>query len=104
LVNMAMVMIASSAFHAGHPEVAEIETAYYTLPTLLGIGAAGVVLVSLIAPGVASSTVGPMAGQMIMQGFIGFRIPVWVRRLGTMLPGPGVVAPRAHRHHAPGTR
>ena len=85
-------MMASSAFHAGHPEVAEIETAYYTLTPLLGIGAAGVFLVSLIASGVASSTVGTMAGQMIMQGFIGFRIPVWVRRLVTMLPALVVVA------------
>jgi manganese transport protein len=92
LVNMAMVMMASSAFHAGHPEVAEIETAYYTLTPLLGIGAAGVFLVSLIVSGVSSSTVGTMAGQMIMQGFIGFRIPVWVRRLVTMLPALVVVA------------
>ena len=86
LVNMAMVMMASSAFHAGHPEVAEIETAYHTLTPLLGIGAAGVFLVSLIASGVSSSVVGTMAGQMIMQGFVGFRIPIWVRRLVTMVP------------------
>jgi manganese transport protein len=39
-----MVMMASSAFHAGHPEVAEIETAYHTLTPLLGVGAAGVFL------------------------------------------------------------
>ena len=44
LVNMAMVMMASSAFHAGHSDVAEIETAYHTLTPLLGIGAAGVFL------------------------------------------------------------
>ncbi len=80
LVNMAMVMMASGAFHAGHPDVAEIETAYHTLTPLLGIGAAGVFLLSLIASGVSSSTVGTMAGQMIMQGFVGFRIPIWVRR------------------------
>jgi manganese transport protein len=92
LVNMAMVMMASSAFHAGHPEVAEIETAYHTLTPLLGVGAAGVFLVSLIASGISSSTVGTMAGQMIMQGFIGFRIPIWVRRLVTMLPALAVVA------------
>ena len=92
LVNMAMVMMASSAFHAGHPEVAEIETAYYTLTPLLGIGAAGVFLVALMASGISSSAVGTMAGQMIMQGFIGFRIPVWVRRLVTMLPALVVVA------------
>ncbi len=92
LVNMAMVMMASGAFHAGHPEVAEIETAYHTLTPLLGAGAAGVFLVSLIASGVSASTVGTMAGQMIMQGFVGFRIPVWVRRLVTMLPAFVVVA------------
>jgi manganese transport protein len=92
LVNMAMVMMASSAFHAGHPEVAEIETAYHTLTPLLGAGAAGVFLVSLIASGISSSTVGTMAGQMIMQGFIGFRIPIWVRRLVTMLPALAAVA------------
>jgi len=92
LVNMAMVMMASSAFHAGHPEVAEIETAYHTLTPLLGAGAAGVFLLSLIVSGISASTVGTMAGQLIMQGFVGFRIPVWVRRLVTMLPAFVVVA------------
>ena len=86
LVNMAMLMMASGAFHDGHPDVAEIETAYHTLTPLLGAGAAGIFLASLIASGVSSSVVGTMAGQVIMQGFVGFRIPVWVRRLVTMLP------------------
>jgi manganese transport protein len=92
LVNMAMVMMASSAFHAGYPEVAEIETAYHTLTPLLGIGAAGVFLFSLIASGISSSTVGTMAGQIVMQGFVGFRIPIFVRRLVTMLPAFAIVA------------
>jgi manganese transport protein len=92
LVNMAMVMMASGAFHAGHSDVAEIQTAYHTLTPLLGAGAAGVFLVSLIASGVSSSTVGTMAGQMIMQGFVGFRIPIWLRRLVTMVPAFVVVA------------
>jgi len=92
LVNMAMVMMAASAFHAGHPEVSQIETAYHTLTPLLGIGAAGVFLLSLIASGISSSTVGTMAGQMIMQGFVGFRIPVWLRRVVTMVPAFAVVA------------
>jgi manganese transport protein len=91
LVNIAMVVMASGAFHAGHPEVAEIETAYHTLVPLLGGAAAGVFLVSLLASGVSSSTVGTMAGQMIMQGFVGFRIPIWVRRLVTMLPAFAIV-------------
>jgi manganese transport protein len=86
LVNIAMVIMASGAFHAGHPEVADIETAYHTLTPLLGIAASGVFLVSLIASGVSSSVVGTQAGQMIMQGFVGFRIPIWTRRLVTMLP------------------
>jgi manganese transport protein len=91
MVNIAMVMMASSAFHAGHSEVAEIETAYYTLTPLLGAGAAGLFLLSLIASGISSSAVGTMAGQMIMQGFVGFRIPIWLRRLVTMLPAFVVV-------------
>jgi manganese transport protein len=92
LVNMAMVMMAAAAFHAGHSDVAEIETAYHTLTPLLGPAAAGIFLVSLLASGISSSAVGTMAGQMIMQGFVGFRIPVWLRRLLTMIPAFVVVA------------
>jgi manganese transport protein len=91
-VNIAMVMMASAAFHQGHSDVAEIETAYHTLTPLLGVAAASVFLVSLIASGVSSSVVGTMAGQLIMQGFVGFRIPLWVRRLVTMVPAFVVVA------------
>ena len=91
-VNMAMVMMASAAFHAGHPDVAEIGTAYRTLTPLLGIDAAGVFLLALMASGISSSAVGTMAGQMIMQGFAGFRIPIWLRRLVTMVPAFVVVA------------
>jgi manganese transport protein len=92
LVNMAMVLMAASAFHEGHSDVAEIETAYATLTPLFGAGAAGVFMISLLASGLSSSTVGTMAGQMIMQGFVGFRIPVIVRRLVTMIPAFVVVA------------
>jgi manganese transport protein len=100
LVNMAMVMMASGAFHAGHRDVAEIETAYHTLTPLLGAGAAGIFLLSLIASGISSSTVGTMAGQMIMQGFIRFKIPILVRRLVTMLPAFVVVALDANATNA----
>jgi manganese transport protein len=91
-VNVAMVIMAASAFHAGHADVAEIGTAYHSLTPLLGGAAAGVFLVSLLASGISSSAVGTMAGQMIMQGFVGFRIPIWLRRLVTMLPAFVVVA------------
>jgi manganese transport protein len=85
MVNIAMVVMAASAFHQGHSDVAEIETAYHTLVPLLGGAAAGFFLLSLIASGISSSVVGTMAGQLIMQGFVGFRIPVWLRRLVTMV-------------------
>lgn len=91
LINLAMVIMASSAFHAGHPEVAEIESAYHTLAPLLGVAAAGIFLLSLIASGISSSVVGTMAGQMIMQGFVGFQIPLWLRRAVTMIPSFVVV-------------
>jgi manganese transport protein len=100
LINMAMVIMASGAFHAGHPEVAEIETAYHTLAPLLGIGAAGIFLLSLIASGISSSVVGTMAGQMIMQGFVGFQIPLWLRRLITMVPSFVVVGLGVNATHA----
>ena len=92
IVNLAMVLMAASAFHAGHSDVAAIETAYHTLAPLLGFAAAGIFLGSLIASGISSSVVGTMAGQMIMQGFVGFRIPLWIRRLVTMIPAFIVVA------------
>ncbi|HDR8857831.1 TPA: Nramp family divalent metal transporter [Burkholderia territorii] len=85
-VNMAMVVMASAAFHAGYRDVAEIATAYRTLTPLLGAAAATCFLVSLMSAGISSSVVGTMAGQMIMEGFVGFRIPVWLRRLVTMVP------------------
>jgi manganese transport protein len=100
LVNMAMVMMASAAFHAGHSDVAEIETAYHTLTPLLGVGAAVVFLISLMASGISSSAVGTMAGQMIMQGFVRFRIPIAVRRLVTMVPAFVVVGMGVNATHA----
>jgi manganese transport protein len=92
LVNMAMMAMAATVFHQGHPEVAAIETAYHTLVPLLGVGAAAVFMTSLLASGLSSSVVGTMAGQTIMQDFVGFRIPLPVRRLATMVPAVIVVA------------
>jgi manganese transport protein len=87
LVNIAMMVMAASVFDDGvHEDVASIETAYATLTPLLGRAAAGVFLISLFASGISSSVVGTMAGQVIMQGFVGWRLPLWFRRLVTMLP------------------
>lgn len=86
LVNMAMLCMAARVFHPDHPEIAEIETAYQTLTPLLGAAAATVFMISLLASGFSSSVVGTMAGQGIMQDFVHFRIPLWLRRCLTMAP------------------
>ncbi|MGJ7909723.1 Nramp family divalent metal transporter [Neobacillus sp. LXY-1] len=87
LVNLAMMaMSAAVFFESGNTVIASIETAYQTLTPLLGPAAASVFLVSLLASGISSSTVGTMAGQVIMQGFVGFSIPLWLRRMITMFP------------------
>lgn len=92
LVNVAMVIMAAAAFHRGHPEVADLGTAYHSLAPLLGGLAAGAFLTSLIASGISSSVVGTMAGQLVMQGFIHRRIPLWLRRAVTMAPAFVVIA------------
>jgi manganese transport protein len=92
LVNMAMVAMAATMFHQGHPEVGEIETAYHTLLPLMGVVAAGAFMTSLLASGLSSSVVGTMAGQVIMQDFLNIRIPLWLRRAATMVPAVIVVA------------
>ncbi|UOF92842.1 Nramp family divalent metal transporter [Fodinisporobacter ferrooxydans] len=93
LVNLAMMYMAAAVFHAsGHNTVSDITTAYQTLTPLLGSAAAAVFLVSLLSSGISSSVVGTMAGQVIMQGFVGFTIPLWLRRVITMLPTVVIVA------------
>lgn len=85
-INLAMLVMSADVFHASAPGIADIGVAYHALVPALGMGAASVFLISLIASGISSSAVGTMAGQVIMQGFVGFRIPIWVRRLITMAP------------------
>src|ERR1700682_4360676 len=86
LVNLAMVMMSASVFNKSTPGITDLGVAYHMLIPTLGIGAAGVFLVALTASGISSSVVGTMAGQVIMRGFVGFSIPVWARRLVTMVP------------------
>jgi len=87
LVNMAMlVMLTSTFFQNGLSNIGTIEEAHRTLVPLLGGAASFVFVLSLLASGHSSSTVGTMAGQIIMQGFTRRRIPMLLRRLMTMLP------------------
>jgi manganese transport protein len=93
VVNLAMMYMSAAVFHSsGHAAVADIATAYRTLTPLLGNLAAVIFLIALLASGISSSVVGTMAGQVIMQSFVGFSVPLWVRRLVTMLPAVIVVA------------
>jgi len=93
VINMAMLYMAAATFHAhGFTGIADIPGAYRTLTPLLGPVASLVFGVSLLASGLSSSTVGTMAGQVIMQGFVGFTIPTWLRRLVTMAPAVIIAA------------
>jgi manganese transport protein len=93
LVNGAMLMMAAAVFFGnGLTGVASIEDAWRTLTPLLGPAAGVIFALALLASGLSSSTVGTMAGQVIMQGFTGWRIPNWLRRLVTMLPALVVLA------------
>jgi manganese transport protein len=93
LVNAAMLIMAASTFHkAGMSHIGTIEEAHRTLEPLLGRGAQWFFGLSLLAAGLSSSTVGTSAGQVIMQGFLKRHIPVWLRRLVTMLPSLAVIA------------
>ena len=87
LINMAMlIMAASTFFNSGLTEIGTIEEAHRTLEPLLGSAASWIFAISLLASGLSSSSVGTMAGQVIMQGFLHYRIPAWIRRLVTMFP------------------
>jgi manganese transport protein len=92
LINAAMLIMAAAAFfRAGLTHIASIEEAYRTLEPLLGSAARTVFAVSLLASGLASASVGTMAGQVIMQGFLHRQIPIWLRRLVTMVPSLVVI-------------
>ena len=97
LINASMlIMAASTFFKNGISTVAAsddvITEAFHTLEPLLGSAAGVVFAVSLLASGLSSSAVGTMAGQVIMQGYLRRQIPIWLRRLVTMVPALLVIA------------
>jgi manganese transport protein len=92
LINAAMLITAAATFHqVGLQDVGTIEEAHRTLEPLLGSASSAVFAVALLAAGLSSSSVGTMAGQVIMQGFLHHKIPVIVRRLVTMVPALVVI-------------
>jgi manganese transport protein len=86
-INGAILVLAASAFHwSGHQNVAEIQDAYKLLSPLLGVSFASVLFaIALLASGQNSTLTGTLAGQIVMEGFLNFRITPWVRRLLTRL-------------------
>jgi manganese transport protein len=92
LINMAMLVMAATVFFgSGLRNVDSLEGAHRTLDPILG-GASGTLFaLALLASGLSSSTVGTLSGQVVMQGFIRRRIPLFVRRAVTMLPALVVI-------------
>jgi manganese transport protein len=92
LINSAMIVMAAVAFaHLSNP-VTTIEQAHQTLGPLLGPMAATVFAVALLCSGLSSSTVGVMAGQVIIEGFLDIRFSIFLRRLITVIPALVVIA------------
>jgi manganese transport protein len=93
VVNMSMLVIAASLFHAnGLTSLDSIEDAHAQFGNLAGPGAALAFALALLASGLASSSVGTYAGQVVMQGFIARTIPLALRRLVTMAPALIILA------------
>jgi manganese transport protein len=93
LVNAAMLVTAATTFFEhGLSQIGTIEEAHRALGHVLGRASSWVFGLSLLASGLSSASVGTMAGQVIMQGFLHRQIPLWIRRLTTMIPSLVVIA------------
>ncbi|AFY61870.1 Nramp family divalent metal transporter [Synechococcus sp. PCC 6312] len=86
-INSAILIVAAATFHfSGYHEVAEIQDAYKLLSPLLGVSAASAIFgLALLASGQSSTLTATLAGQIVMEGFLRFRLPAWLRRLATRL-------------------
>jgi manganese transport protein len=92
-INASMLIMAAALFHAnGLTGVGDIDKAFEQLNVQVGSTSAILFGVALLASGLSSSSVGTMAGQVVMQGFINRRIPLFLRRLITMLPALVILA------------
>jgi manganese transport protein len=93
LVNMAMLVMAAGVFHSrGLVEIGDIDEAYRGLGTIVGHHADVIFGIALLASGLASSSVGTLAGQVVMQGYIKRQIPLFLRRIITMAPSLVILA------------
>jgi manganese transport protein len=96
LINSAMILMAAVAFvHSSSlvaPNADTIREAYRTLGPLFGPAAATIFAVALMCSGLSSSTVGVMAGQVIIEGFLEIKFPIFLRRLITIVPAIAIIA------------
>ena len=93
LVNMSMLIVAAAAFHSrGLTDVVDLDQVHALLGPILGNSAPILFALALLASGLSSSSVGTLAGQVIMEGFINRRIPLWLRRGITMAPAIVIIA------------
>jgi manganese transport protein len=92
LINSAMIVMAAVAMYRGPAYAPTIQDAFHTLAPLLGRAAAVVFAVALLCSGLSSSTVGVMAGQVIIEGFLDIKFPIFVRRFITVIPALIVIA------------
>jgi manganese transport protein len=87
LINAAMLIMAATTFYAtGHASIGSLEEAHATLAPLLGPASSAIFAISLLVSGLSASTVGTLAGQVVMQGYLRRTVPLWLRRVATLLP------------------
>ncbi len=93
VVNMSMMIMAAGIFHSrGLTDIADLDKVYDGLGSIVSSHAAIIFGVALLASGLSSSSIGTLAGQVVMQGFINRQIPVFLRRAITMAPAFVVIA------------
>ncbi len=83
MVNAAIMIMAAAAFNAHYSNIASISDAYKTLIPLFGAGAGIVFVITLLSSGISSSIVGTLAGQAVMEGLLGMKVNIWLRRIVT---------------------
>lgn len=93
VVNLSMLAIAAALFHSnGLNDIGDLDTVHAQLGAMVGGGAALAFGVALMASGLSSASVGTQAGQVVMSGFMNWRLPLWLRRTVTMIPALTVLA------------
>jgi manganese transport protein len=101
LINLSMLVLGAAVFHArGLTGAGDLAAVYHELGAFLGAHASTIFGIALLASGLSSSTVGTMAGQVVMQGFVHRSIPILLRRAVTLAPSLVVLGLGLDASHA----